>query len=264
MAGAVAATAPAATPPAQAQGIFGAIFGALSGQPPSSRSNPPAYIPRNYDGRHGAPDYQRGERQSGETAFGSGAVCVRMCDGRSFPLPRGLGGQLSPAKVCNALCPNAQTQVFNGSNLEYAVSSNGTRYADLNTAFAFRERIVPDCSCTGRGPGGLAHIDIESDPTLRAGDIVVQASGATIFKGSGHYPYNTADFTPIGDYGRINGELRRKLTDMKVDPTAQSGIPAQKLGEAEEPETPKSKPRRQRVISNAPPPSTGPFDAFFR
>src|SRR6185312_3155855 len=135
------------------------------------------------------PDYQSAERSSG-----GGAHCVRLCDGRLYPLPR--SAQLSPAKVCSAMCPAAQTKVFNGSP-EHAVAADGARYADLPNAFAFRQRVVPDCTCTGHGMGGLAHLDIDTDPTLRAGDVVAGADGLTVFRGAGQAPYKQNDFVPL-------------------------------------------------------------------
>ncbi|MCC7346984.1 MAG: DUF2865 domain-containing protein, partial [Variibacter sp.] len=148
-----------------------------------------AYAPASptLDGRFPIPDFSvHPERRSVDAApRNSGVHCVRLCDGRHFPLPRSAGGaKLDPVKVCSALCPAAKTQVFHGGAMEHAVASDGTRYADLDEAFTYRDKIVPDCSCTGHGPGGLAQIDIESDPTLRAGDVVVTASGPSIFRGS--------------------------------------------------------------------------------
>src|ERR1043165_2389089 len=76
---------------------------------------------------------------------------------------------------CNAFCRAAKTQVFNGSQIDYAVASNGARYAGLDNAFVYRQKIVPGCTCNGRDAFGLAKIDVAHDPTLRPGDIV--ASG---------------------------------------------------------------------------------------
>ena len=56
--------------------------------------------------------------------------------------------------------------------------ANGARYADLDNAFVYRERILDNCTCNGRNSFGLAPIDAASDPTLRPGDIV--ASGDNV------------------------------------------------------------------------------------
>ena len=49
---------------------------------------------------------------------------------------------------------------------------NGARYADLDNAFVYRQKIVEDCTCNGKDSFGLAQIDVAADPTLRQGDIV--------------------------------------------------------------------------------------------
>lgn len=98
------------------------------------------------------------------------AYCVRLCDGRYFPMQR--HANATSIQLCNAFCPAAKTQVFNGSQIDHAVSSNGTRYADLANAFVYREKVVADCTCNGKTPFGLMTLNAASDPTLRQGDIV--------------------------------------------------------------------------------------------
>jgi hypothetical protein len=75
-------------------------------------------------------------------------------------------------QLCNAFCPAAKTQVFNGSQIDHAYAGNGARYADIDNAFVYREKIVDGCTCNGKDSFGLARIDINADPTLRPGDIV--------------------------------------------------------------------------------------------
>ena len=242
-------TAP--VPEASAQGLFGSIFGNLGISPrPPARSYAPAYAPTHANPGLDAPDLGD-QRAPGGVHTAASAYCVRLCDGKYFPLPKAAStGQVSPAKVCSALCPQAATKVFNGSDPARAVAADGTRYDDLDKAFVYRDKVVPDCSCTGNGPGGLAQIDIESDPTLRAGDIVARANGLQIFNGGARYPYKSADFTPIGSYARVSADLRQKLTGLKVDESATPATPVQSLttstaneGQAET----KTKPRRARV-----------------
>jgi hypothetical protein len=240
--------------PAAAQGLLGAIFGALGGNPrPSVRTYAPAYAdPSSPFDRAMRPsasdDGERPRAESNGISTGASGYCVRMCDGRYFPVPRAANGaSIAPAKVCHALCPAAETKVFSGSNVAWASAADGTRYSDLDNAYAFREKIVQDCTCTGHGPGGLAQIDIEHDPTLRNGDVVMTTQGAMAFKGAGQFPYKTADFTPIGSYSRVSDDLQRKLSELKVDPTAQSAIPVQKIATAQDQPVAKQKPRRARV-----------------
>lgn len=243
---------------AKAQGLFDALFGGFSDNPRAQARRvyaprvyaPRAYAPASYHERHAVPDFSnrapRSERYSAEGSGGS--YCVRLCDGRYFPLPRAANGaQLNSAKVCNALCPAAQTQVLSG-HPDDGGASNGTRYADLTNAFVYRDKVVPDCSCTGRGPGGLAQIDVNSDPTLRAGDVVATAAGLAAFKGGSQFPYKTADFTPVESYGKVNSDLRRKLSNLRVDPTATPADPVQTLATAEEPNRAgRPRPRKPRM-----------------
>lgn len=235
--------------PAMAQGLFGTLFGGFDTPAQSAaryrdeRLPVRAYAPTGrseygtrYEDRlpfspfDGSRPERREARPAPQAAQGGTVHCVRTCDGRYFPVPRSAGGvRLNPAAVCSALCPAAETKVFHGSDMQYARSNDGERYASLDNAFAFRDRIVPDCSCTGKGSGGLAQIDIESDPTLRAGDIVVTAEGPTVFNGGRQFPYQTADFTPIEDYGRLNRQLREKLAEMQVNTEVAPVVPPQRI-----------------------------------
>ena len=162
MVAAVAATAvivPAA--PASAQGLFDFLFGSprRPGPPPNARSYADPYPGFSGDGeRRPAP------------AGTAGTFCVRLCDGRYFPLQR--NGGTNPAQLCNAFCPAAETRMFSGAGIDHAVANDGTRYASLRNAFAYRERMVENCTCNGRDPYGLVSLDATEDASLRAGDIV--------------------------------------------------------------------------------------------
>jgi hypothetical protein len=162
--------------PAAAQGLFDMLFG---GAPRVPRGYVPPQAssyadPRQYGGqRHG------GERPAA-LSYGTGrsvSYCVRLCDGRFFPIQR--SGSTKSVQLCSALCPASKTQVFSGSQIDHAVASNGARYADLANAFVYRQKIVEGCTCNGRSPFGLARIDAASDPTLRQGDIIATADGTT-------------------------------------------------------------------------------------
>ena len=104
------------------------------------------------------------------------AYCVRLCDGRYFPMQR--HANANPVQLCSAFCPASATQVFNGSQIEHATANSGARYADIEKAFVYRDRIVPGCTCNGKDAFGLVQIDAANDPTLRPGDIV--ASGDNV------------------------------------------------------------------------------------
>jgi hypothetical protein len=141
--------------------------------------------------------------------YGSVTYCVRLCDGRYFPLQRHAGA--TPVQMCNSFCPAAKTQVFSGSPIDHAVASNGARYADLDNAFVYRKSIVPGCTCNGRDSFGLAHVDVAQDTTLRAGDIVVTAAGPERFNGSHTELRKGKGFTPV-QLDTAAGEPRRVAT----------------------------------------------------
>jgi len=98
------------------------------------------------------------------------AYCVRLCDGRHFPIQQ--HSAASAVQLCNSFCPATPTKVFSGSDISRAVARDGSRYTALENAFAYRARIVTDCTCNGKDSFGVAAVDISADPTLRNGDIV--------------------------------------------------------------------------------------------
>jgi len=193
---ALAVTWPGA--PASAQGLLDFLFGAT--QRPA-RSSASAYADPSRSNPFG--------RQS-EHSASSGAVayCVRLCDGRFFPIQRSSGAD--PAQVCSSFCPAAKTKIFSGSSIDYAAARDGTRYADLRSAFTYRERIVPDCTCNGKDSAGLVTTPAAEDPTLRAGDIVATESGFVIYTGNNRHK---AEFTPL------TGEMQARIAGTKIVPS---------------------------------------------
>lgn len=128
--------------------------------------------------------------------YGSGGTfCVRLCDGRFFPVQRHAGA--TPIQMCSAFCPAAKTKIFTGSEIAHARAADGARYADLDNAFVYRQKVVPGCTCNGRDAFGLAPIDVSNDPSLRAGDIVATATGLQKFTGSQAQLRQGAGFTPM-------------------------------------------------------------------
>jgi hypothetical protein len=109
------------------------------------------------------------------------AYCVRLCDGRFFPVQA--TGNATPAQLCTAFCPLSPTKVFFGNDIKTAVAADGSHYAALPHAFLYRARLVANCSCDGANSGGLARIDLEADTALRSGDLVATPDGLAAFKG---------------------------------------------------------------------------------
>jgi hypothetical protein len=159
--------------PASAQGLFDSLF---NGDRYSARQGS-SYAPRGANsyapptsswgwGQQEAPAAQQASTGTGRSV----AYCVRLCDGRYYTMQR--HANATPIQLCNAFCPSAKTQVYNGSEIDHAVTGNGARYSSLENAFLYRQKIVPDCTCNGKDAFGLAKIDVANDPTLRPGDIV--------------------------------------------------------------------------------------------
>jgi hypothetical protein len=193
--------------------IFGGIRDAVSA-PPRQPSNMNSFVDpftalSNAVGRR--PDQERRADAGGP----SKGFCVRTCDGKFFPVQTRPG--MSAAESCNSFCPATPTKIFSGSNIDTAVAPDGTRYEDLDTAFAFREKLTAGCTCNGKNPGGLASMDVNKDPTLRPGDIVATKTGLVAFTGGSN---NVANFTPVDSYRGLSQTARDKLSDVKIMPAA--------------------------------------------
>jgi hypothetical protein len=201
---AVAALAIAMPAPALAQGLFDFLF-----RPPSRPAPPPSTS--SYADPSDQPELPR-HRTRGN--FGrTVAYCVRLCDGRYFPIQR--SGSATPAEICSSFCPASPTKLFSGSGIEHAVARDGSHYADLGQAFAYRDKTVPDCTCNGRDAFGLAQIRPAEDPTLRQGDVVATDNGFVTYNGG----RRGGDFTPIdSSHSDLSAQWRRQLSQTQIAP----------------------------------------------
>ncbi len=143
------------------------------------------------------------------------AFCVRNCDGKYFPLMRGIA---SPSQMCQAFCPASPTTVFFGSSIDSAYAASGERYADSENAFAYRKALRAGCTCNGHGPAGLAPVDIALDGSLRPGDVLATPGGLVAYSGIRVGNEQTPDFKPTASYPSLTPEMRARLSDMKVAP----------------------------------------------
>jgi hypothetical protein len=159
--------APLASGPALAQGLFDFLF-----KPQPASPNVRSYAPPQPGLSSGRPA-AGAPRLSGTSRHAS--YCVRLCDGRYFPVQR--TGAVQAGELCSSLCPASKTQVFSGSEISYATAGDGTRYSNLENAFVYREKVVDGCTCNGTDAFGLARIDVADDPTLRKGDTIVTEAG---------------------------------------------------------------------------------------
>lgn len=204
---AVTLTAFAAPDTASAENLFERFFGDLRRaieRPAPSRS---AYSdPFNSLAR--AVDAPAAQREAGGPSRG---FCVRTCDGRYFPVQA--AGNVSAAEMCHAFCPAAETKIYSGSNIDYATARDGSRYADLDNAFLYRQQMVKGCTCNGRDAYGLAHINAAEDPTLKPGDVVVNRTGLVAYTGGKN---KSPDFTPVQSYGGFSKSYREMLSSLRL------------------------------------------------
>lgn len=212
---------------ASAQGTFESLFGVFRRPAYAAPQPTAAYAPQQ---SWGSPSLAAPAPPPPATLGPSATFCVRLCDGRFFPLQGHAG--ISAAQACKSFCPAARTRIFFGSSIERAAAADGSRYADLDHAFLYRDRLVADCTCNGRDSFGLAPVDVASDPTLRPGDIVAGTQGLLAFRGARRGRSQAAEFTPIDDYPGFAPELRRQLSALKVGPaTAPATLPQEPAGE---------------------------------
>jgi hypothetical protein len=152
-------------------------------------------------------------RESGPAS----ANCVRTCDGFHFRVRANAGA--SAADMCRAFCPATPTRLYSGGDIDTATAGDGSRYADLDTAYLYRQHLVAGCTCNGHNPAGLAHIDATTDPTLRPGDVLVTKNGLMAVTGTKD---KVANFTPATDYSGFAKGYRAALSDIRITPQTHS------------------------------------------
>ncbi|MBS0248747.1 MAG: DUF2865 domain-containing protein [Proteobacteria bacterium] len=189
--------------------LFGSIGRAIDGPAPAAVSDPFTSL---LDHLNGSSDTRVHSANAGPAK----AFCVRSCDGHYFPVLAHAG--MSAAEACHSFCPAAATKLYIGSDIDYATTNDGSRYADLPNAYAYRKKLVSGCTCNGRTAFGLAHIDATTDPTLRPGDIVATESGLMAFtgKGGGDRSNVAANFTPVQNYAGLSKAVRSQLGATRI------------------------------------------------
>jgi hypothetical protein len=181
------------TATASAQGLFDFLFGGWARQ----AAPPPPALPRQAYGYANPGGLPAGAPPESLPAVGSGravAFCVRLCDGRYFPIERYAAAP--PAQLCSAMCPATRTKIFSGGAIDDAFAKDGTRYADLPNAYLYRDKLVADCTCNGKDVFGLAKIEATKDPTLRPGDLIATDQGLMAYR-AGKRGNRQAEFTRV-------------------------------------------------------------------
>lgn len=125
-------------------------------------------------------------RRMAATGGGSTGLCVRLCDGYSFPAGPVANASRAQAS-CEAGCPGAPVRLFTlrGStdNLDDAVDAGGMTYRSLPSAYLHRTKLVPGCGCQN-ADNIATRLPLERDGTLRAGDVFVTATSALAVVGA--------------------------------------------------------------------------------
>jgi hypothetical protein len=207
-----------------AEGLFDMFFG--GGQKQQSRAAPPQ---ANFFADPFGTNPQPTPPAPASRVAGSGpAFCVRSCDGKYFPLT--IRGNATPVQMCQAFCPASATKVFFGGNIDSA-SAGGERYSDSENAYAYRKALRADCTCNGRGPSGLAPVDLALDTSLRSGDVVATTDGLVAYTGVRLGAGQTAEFAPVSSFPGLTADVRARLGEMKVAP-----VSAEMVGESVMPE----------------------------
>jgi Protein of unknown function (DUF2865) len=201
LAGFAVAAAPA---PAAAQSLFDFFSGARRPAPPPMAT---AYADPQTE-TFAKPSDPAPRAESGPAV----SYCVRLCDGHFFPIQRSAA---TPIEICNSFCPASRTKVFSGSTIDHAVARDGSRYADLGSAYAYRTRVVPGCTCNGKDAFGLAPVKASEDPTLRQGDVVATEDGFVAYNGGRK---RGGDFTPIGSAAGVPADSKRQLAQTRIAP----------------------------------------------
>ena len=163
------------------------------------------------------PSPQQERVVSREGAGPSHGFCVRTCDGHYFPVQANAG--MSAVETCHSFCPASETRVYSGSNIDYATTGDGSRYADLTNAYRYRKQLVAGCTCNGRTAFGIAHVELANDPTLRPGDVVATKAGLMAVSGGRN---KTAEYTPV-QASTLPATERAALAQIRVTPNY--GVP---------------------------------------
>jgi hypothetical protein len=209
--------------PVSAEGLFDFFFGGSQQRPQREVPQASSYADPFTGQQNTAPQYVPPTRMAASGGSGP-AFCVRTCDGKYFPLMRGVA---SPAQMCQAFCPASATKVYFGSSIDGAAAQTGERYADSETAFAFRKALRADCTCNGREPVGLAPVDLAMDSSLKAGDVIATTDGLVAYTGIRVGNDQAAEFTPVASYPGLTAQVRARLGEMKVAPVRAETVAAE-------------------------------------
>ena len=224
-----------------AQGFLESLFGGQFEQAPryeAARPIPPSYrhvASKSAAHRHAslkaihfAARASADDADAPSVSTGTRSVCVRLCDGFTFPVGayHGDGDRASHEATCHSQCPGAQTALFllaPGSDqiTDATNAQTGKAYSALPDAFHYTTVLDEACTChpaSGNRIKSLLH-----DFTLRRGDAVMTARGFQVFHGAARYPFRRRDFVALNKSPDIRNESR--LTYGAIERASLTGGP---------------------------------------
>lgn len=173
---------------------------------------------------------------SGESSFATtkgDGFCVRTCDGYFFPLIK--SEFVTRQQSCEYACPSAPMAVYEGAAIEQAQNHRGETYESLPAAFSFRDKVTQHCSCNRPEDSQAFYTRISrSDPTLRAGDIILDRKEALVYRGSDFAPAERSSFVSSWTRERLRALLGRAGNRSRAD--AGKALPRSTRAIAAEPE----------------------------
>ncbi len=169
------------------------------------------------------------------TPLGRQSLCVRTCDGYTFPVGtyHGDGDRASHESACQAACPDARTALYvlpgGSDHIDEAVNvATGRAYSALPDAYHYTTVLDDACTChrPGRAPRTLS---VLRDLTLRRGDAIMTARGFRVFHGAARFPYRRTDFLALSrsrDVAKANRPTFSALEkeSLKAPVTAQAPV----------------------------------------
>ena len=136
-------------------------------------------VVRDYGGFEGGGYEGNGYDSGGYDGGTYRTLCVRTCDGYYFPISHAStrGDFSRDAQNCQAMCPGSEVRLFShrvpGEESEQMVAEDGTAYADLPSAFKYREAGFvrpPGCGCAVAGGPKNFSVIAGATPADKAND----------------------------------------------------------------------------------------------
>ena len=117
--------------------------------------------------------------------------------------------------------------VFHGGRIDTSVSGN-TRYADLENAFVYKEKVVDGCTCNGKDAFGLVPLSVLLGPVWKAISPVrtIASAEASTLSRSRWWAQEFQPFQPIGGVSAIKSPISivrsavASLTELATDTVA--------------------------------------------